>query len=119
MKAILLVLGVCSAGPAIAQQDEWITLGRTDTATWEMKPHSLSFTELRGVPGVMIVGQVTMRKTERVKLGKWYVSISDCERGMGQLVVLSIDGEYQYKNDFAFDARTATSGVAEYICALR
>jgi hypothetical protein len=115
---MFLVLGACLVGPAIAQDDEWITVGRTDKMTWHMKPGSLTFTEMQdNVPVVMVVGRTTEHATRRTTVYKWYIPVSDCERGMGELFVLNIGGESQSKHDFVYGSGSAASGLAEYICA--
>ena len=117
-RVMLLVLA-CLARPALAQDDEWITVGRTDKMTWHVKSGSVTLTEMQGnVPVVMVVGRITVHATSRIALYKWYVSVSDCTRGMGQVVALTVDGEYRYRQDFAYGGSSASAGLAEYICAL-
>ena len=117
-RAMLLVLA-CLLRPAVAQDEAWITVGRTDKMTWHVKPGSVTLTEMQGnVPVVMVIGRITVHATSRITLYKWYVSVSDCERGMGELVALTLDGVYRYKQDFVYGAETAAAGMAAYICAL-
>ena len=120
MKLTVLALGACLAGPAAAQDDEWITVGRTDKMTWHVKSGSVTVTDIHGEgPVVMVVGRITVHATSRITVYKWYVSLGDCERGMGQMVALAISGEYRYKQDFAYGNGSAASGLAEHICALK
>lgn len=120
MKLIFLALGACLAGPAAAQDDEWIMVGRTDKMTWHVKSGSVTVTELQGSgPVVMVVGRITVHATSRITVYKWYVSLSDCERGMGQVVALTTSGEYRYRQEFAYGDGSAASGLAEHICALK
>ena len=115
----VVVLGSCLVGSAAAQDDEWITVGRTDQMTWHVRSGSLTVTEMQGnVPVVMVVGRITVHETSRITLYKWYVSVSDCERRMGQVVALTIGGEYRYKKDFVYGNSTAASGLAQYLCTL-
>ena len=115
-----LVLGACLMGPAVAQDDQWIMVGRTDTMTWHVRSGSLTVTEMQGnVPVVMVDGRITVHETSRITLYKWYVPVSDCTRGMGQIIALNMDGQYRYKVDFVAGDGSAASGMAEYICALR
>ena len=115
----LLVVGASLMGPAAAQDDEWITVGRTDQMTWHVRSGSLTVTEMQGnVPVVMVVGRITVHETSRITLYKWYVPVSDCERGRGQIVALTIGGEYRYKKDFVYGDSAAASGLAQYLCNL-
>src|SRR5262245_14809154 len=101
MRFIALVVIALLANVAAAQDDVWIAIGRTDKATWHAKSGSVSFTEVQGnVPVVMVVGRMTVLATSRVTVYKWYVSVDDCKRGSGQVVVLSINDEYRYKLDY-------------------
>jgi hypothetical protein len=119
-KLTVLALGACLAGPAAAQDDEWITVGRTDKMTWHVKSGSVTVSEMEGNgPVVMVVGRNIVHATSRITVYKWYVSLSDCERGMGQVVALTTSGEYRYRQDFAYGNGSAASGLAEYICALK
>lgn len=120
MRLIALLLGACLLGPAAAQDDNWIAIGRTDQATWHVKSGSVSVTEIQGnVPVVMVVGRITVHETSRVTMYKWYVSLNDCERGRGQVVALTISDQYRYKQDFVYGDDSAASGLAQYICGLR
>jgi hypothetical protein len=115
---MVLGFGACLVGPAVAQDDEWITVGRTGKMTWHMKSGSLTFTEMQdSVPVVMVVGRTTEHATGRMTVYKWYIPVRDCERGMGDLFVLSIGGEPKSKHDFVYGSASAASGLAEYICA--
>jgi methylase of polypeptide subunit release factors len=120
MRTILLVLGACLMSPAAAQDDDWITVGRTDKATWHVKPGSVALAEVQAnLPVVMVVGRITVHATSRMTVYKWYVPVSDCERGMGQVVALTLSGEYRHKQDFVSGDGSAAAGLAQYICGLR
>jgi hypothetical protein len=94
-------------------------VGRTDKTTWHVKAGSATVTELQGVPVVLVVGRITVHATSRMTVYKWYVSINDCERGMGQVVVLDTSDAYRYKQAFLFGDDSAASGLARHICDLR
>jgi hypothetical protein len=119
MRLALLFVAACLVDPAAAQDDVWITVGHTDKMTWHVKAGSVTVTEMQAnVPVVMVVGRITVHATSRTTLYKWYIPVSECEGGMGQVVVLSIGGEYRYKQDFTRGDGSAASGLAEYICGL-
>jgi hypothetical protein len=119
MRMMVLVFVACLASLAAAQDDIWITVGRTDKTSWHVKAGSATATEMQGVPVVLVIGRITVHATSRMTVYKWYVSISDCERGMGQVVVLDSNDAYRYKQEFVSGDDSAASGLAKYICDLR
>jgi len=116
---LVLALVASLASLAAAQDDVWITVGRTDKTTWHVKAGSATVTEMQGVPVVLVIGRITVHATSRMTAYKWYVLVSDCERGRGQVVVLDMNDAYQYKQDFMYGDDSAASGLAKYICDLR
>ena len=119
MRLILLLVIAGIASLAAAEDDIWISAGRTDKATWQVKAGSATVTEMQGVPVVLVVGRMTVNATGRTTVYKWYVSVRDCERGMGQMVALTPDDQYRFRQPFAIGDDTAASGLAKYICAVR
>ncbi len=99
-----------------AQQD-WIRIAETDESSWHVRPGSLELSRTKGqVPIALVVGRVSNRKSQQVSLYKWYVSVADCQREMGKLVTLNVDGSYAFENDFVFGSGNVASGMAESIC---
>ena len=49
---------------------------------------------------------------------QWYVTLEDCRAGHGKMVILDMDGEYQYENDFAADGGTVSTDIAEVRCVI-
>lgn len=47
-----------------------------------------------------------------------YVSVSDCKRERGKVVTLSLDGVYQYANDFILGGGTVATAIAERLCSM-
>ena len=85
--------------------------------TWEVKPGSLELSKTKGqVPIVVVVGRVSNQSSRQITLSKWYVSIKDCEREMGKVVTLNLDGQYRFENDFVFGGGNVATAMAESIC---
>ena len=98
-------------------QEKWINVASSDDSSWEVQPRSLEETKTKGGNEIAaVVGRIANKKTKKVELRKWYVSIEDCDRKMGKLVTLDIDGKFQFENDFVFGAGTIATSVAEGIC---
>jgi hypothetical protein len=99
-----------------AQQD-WIPIAETDETLWHVRPGSLELSRTKGqVPIALVVGRISSRKTQQISLYKWYVSMADCQREMGKLVTLNVDGSYAFENDFVFGSGNVASSMAESIC---
>lgn len=101
---------------AHAQQD-WIRIAETDETMWHVRPGSLEISRTKGqVPIALVVGRISSRKNQQISLYKWYVSMADCQREMGKLVTLNVDGSYAFENDFVFGSGNVASSMAESIC---
>ena len=110
--ALVALLTTC----AMAQSD-WIVIGETDDSKWEIKPGSLEVSKTKSQTNIaVVVGRVTDRKTNIISLYKWYVSLSDCKRELGQIVSLNIDGSYSFENSFVFGSGNVASSMAKNIC---
>jgi hypothetical protein len=118
MRMMVPVLAAGLASLAAAQDDIWISVGRTDKAAWQVKAGSGTVTEVQGAPVVVVVGRMITQATNRTTVQKWYVSVSDCERGMGQVVALTLDDRYQYRQPFVLGDESAPAGLARHICDL-
>lgn len=114
--AMLTVLALLIVGGARAQSD-WVNIGDTDDSLFDIQAGSLE--ELRtkgGTPIAAVVGRATTKASKTIDIRKWYVSIEDCERKMGKLVTLDVDGKYRFENDFVFGAGSVASSLAAAIC---
>lgn len=110
----LLILSVC--GITLAQT-EWVNIGETDTSVWDIQAGSLEESKTKaGIPIVVVVGRVSTKSTKNIDVRKWYVSIEDCDRKMGKIVTLDVDGKYRHETDVVFGAGSIGSMVAEMIC---
>lgn len=103
---------------ALAQPTEWVTIAISrDNAAWDVQPSSLEFKKTReGVPVYVVVGRIRSGTNSRIDLYKWYVSVEDCNRGLGKVISLSISGDYRFDNDFVVGGGNIASSMAEAIC---
>lgn len=113
----LLVVAACSSAMA---DDNWVVTGASEERGTEFsikKESGLITKNKAGDDIFVVVGRVTYKKTTKIDLEKWYVKYSDCINKQGQLVTLSLGGDYLYENDFVFNAGSIASANAEFICA--
>jgi hypothetical protein len=102
---------------AVLAQQDWIPVAETEKSTWHVKPGSLEIAKTKGqVDIVAVVGRFANKSTSKIDLHKWYVAVSDCQRQMGKVVTLNIDGTFAFENDFVFGSGSVASGLAEAIC---
>lgn len=98
-------------------QDRWITVAESYESVFAIQPGSLEETRtIGGLEIAAVVGRSLDKKTRRIELRKWYVTLQDCSRKLGKLVTLRLDGTYFFDNDFVFGSETIASQVAEIIC---
>ena len=98
-------------------QQEWYEVASTDETFWEVQGGS--FEEVRtkgGDPIAVVVSRATTRATKRIDLRKSYVPLASCEKKMGKVVTLDLDGKFRYENDFVVGGGTVASAIAEFIC---
>lgn len=114
--AFCLGVGLLLCTQAIAQND-WVSIGGTADVAYHIKAGSLETTLTKAkVPIAVVVCRTTRKSTQEVIVYKWYVTLSDCERKMGQLVSLGVDGAFRFENEFVFSAGNMSSDIAESIC---
>lgn len=96
----------------------WIYIAEADDGTkFEAKPGSFEFSKNRSnIPVAVLVGRQFEQKSKKIELRKWYVTASDCHNKMGQLITLSVGGDFKFDNDFVFDGGTVASTIAKFIC---
>lgn len=117
MKRILIVLFALVAVGFSAAQTDWVNIGDTDDSVWDIQSGSLEESRTKGGTSIVaVVGRVTTKASKQIDVRKWYVSVDDCERKMGKLVTLDIEGKYKYENEIVFGAGSIGSSVAEMIC---
>jgi len=113
---ILALAALLYSFPAISADNTWVTIAETDGGKWQIKSGSLEFTSNKSNVAIAVVIGRTISKKQQIDLYKWYVTAPDCKAGMGQLVSLSLQGEFKFENDFVEDGGNIASAVAEIIC---
>jgi hypothetical protein len=120
MKTWITALSLALVGTAVlADNDAWITVSSTKKHLYEVKRGSFERTTNKAGEeiGLVIARQTTqLDDPKQITLEKWYVRASECQRGMGKLVTLTLSGEFSYENDFIIDGGTVASANAQAIC---
>lgn len=110
-----------TAAPPPENDSEWIPITQNieDTQFYSGKKGSFEITTTKsGLNVATIIGQTEDRKQKSATYNKWYVSIDDCDAGMGKLVVLKINGEYSFEGDFVSGGKNIASRIADVICEI-
>lgn len=118
---LLLTLQPIFAQVTEKEDSQWIYLLKNseNTETYSAKKGSFEITSTKsGTEIALILGQIQNHKTNKFNYKKWYVAISDCERGMGKIVVLKVNGDYDFESDFVADGNNIASGIADAICSI-
>lgn len=113
----LLLSVVCSL--AVADNESWVPVASIKSTGTEFSIKKGSGELLQNKAGesiYVVVGRDHSKKDSRVELQKWYVRAQDCQSKQGQLVSLSLKGEFLFENDFVFNAGSVASTIAEAIC---
>jgi hypothetical protein len=114
--SLFLSITLSNHNTAHAQQ-EWYEVGSTDESIWEVQSGSFEETRTKGGdPIVVMISRVTNKSTKRIDLRKTYVPVASCEKRMGKVVTLDLDGKFRYENDFLIGGGTIASGLAEFVC---
>jgi hypothetical protein len=120
MKTWITAISFALVGTAVlADNDAWIAISGTKKHLYEVKRGSFERTTNKAGEEI---GLVVARQTsqlddpKQITLEKWYVRTSDCQRGMGKLVTLTLNGDFSYENDFIIDGGTVASTNAQTIC---
>jgi hypothetical protein len=94
----------------------WMLL-RTLRLKVSLKKGTGEFTKTKGGDDILVVvARYFDKKSNSISLEKKYVKLADCVEKQGQIVTLSLQGEYQYENDFVFSSGSIASATAELIC---
>ena len=113
---VLYFVVLLGSNIAYAQQD-WFAVAGTDESTWEVQNGSFEEVQTKGGELIaVVISRVTNKSTKRIDLRKTYVSLASCEKKMGKVVTLDLDGKFRYENDFLLGGGTVASGLAEFIC---
>jgi PBP1b-binding outer membrane lipoprotein LpoB len=116
MRLLAFLICIGCAINASAESD-WVNVGSNESHSYDVQAASFEETTTKdGAPILVALGRSLNKKTSRVEVNKWSVSIADCNRKMGTFVVLDINGKRQVENDFAFGAGNVSSVIAETLC---
>ena len=108
-----------AAEPKSSEKSEWllITSSSDDTRAYSAKIGSFEITTTKGgISVAMILGQIENKANNSVTYKKWYVSTSDCESGIGKLVALKVNGDYDVEADYVSKGNSIASHIADAIC---
>lgn len=120
---VVLVAGLLPSN-AISQtkpQSEWIliTQNSDDTKFYSGKRGSYELSSTKaGTPIALIMGQIEDKKAKNVTYSKWYVTTADCESGLGKLVLLKVNGDFDGETDYVAKGNNIASGIGDMICAI-
>lgn len=118
---LLLTLQPLFAQETAKEDSQWIYIAKNseNTDTYSAKKGSFEITSTKsGTEIALILGQIENHKNNKFKYNKWYVATSDCERGMGKIVILKVNGDYDFESDFVADGNNIASGIADFICSV-
>lgn len=116
-KRILVAVVFAAASTASYADDQWVTLGETERHLYRAKLDTFELSENKGGEAIVVaVGQVEDRNNSTVEVQRWYVTTSDCERGIGDLVILEANGTYITSVDFVLQGASIASGKADGLC---
>ena len=115
-----LILAASFTSTAVASDDGWtVVFAKTDTNEYTMKVDSFEVTTTKGGDEVAsVIGRDMDTKKNRVTVEKWYVKTTDCTKGYGTLVILSITGEYKYESSFVEKDGSIGAAIADVICGV-
>lgn len=97
----------------------YITKNSENTDTYSAKKGSFEITSNKsGTEIALVLGQVQQKKNNQFNYNKWYVTTSDCEMGMGKIVILKVNGDYYFETDFVAEGNNIASAIADFICSV-
>ena len=116
MKKLVSIFVFLTLSLPLLADESWIYIASSAESIWYGQPGSFEEVNTKaGVPIAAILGKIQNTKTSHIDLYKWYVSLSDCERNLGKLVTLDIDGNYRFDNDYVKGSGNVASQIAEFI----
>lgn len=109
----ILLVAACSSVMA----DGWVQTTSNDTHQFSIKKGTGEITKNKAGEDIFVViGRMYGKKSKKIDLEKWYVTVADCLKKEGKLVTLSLAGDFMYENDFVFQGGSIASANAELIC---
>jgi hypothetical protein len=117
MRSVVIAVAASLAASAGYADTRWIRLSESNDMVWEVKPGSLDASRTKGGADIaVVVGRVRHVKNKNVSVYQWYVTLEDCDREMGKVVSLDMDGKFRFETEFVFSAGSVASIMAEAIC---
>ncbi len=111
--ALFLVIGV--HGGALAQ--DWLNLAETDAMRWDGRAGTVGFGKNRGGENIVYAeGRRFAKDNNHIEFVKWYIKVSDCQRGHGKLVTTSMNGDFKWENDIVLQGGSVASSLADTLC---
>jgi hypothetical protein len=110
-----------AAPPTTASTSDWVLLTQNsdDSQFYSGKRGSYELTTTKNRTSVAtILGQTENKNDKTVTYNKWYVSTSDCDAGMGKLVVLKLNGDFAFEAAFVSKGTNIASGIADVVCGI-
>lgn len=108
-----------AASPNTPAESEWVVIAQNsdDTTFYSGKSGSFEITTTKaGTRIAMILGQIEDKKLKTVTYNKWYVTTADCDAGIGKLVVLKVNGDFDNETDYVSKGKNIASGIGDMIC---
>lgn len=97
---------------------DWLLVAESDIAKSYVKVGSIEL-GLNDSNEPIVFGTFRLvTKQRQVLLGREYVKLADCRRGYGKLVSTTLDGTYQFQNDFIFDGENVAAEKAQLLCGV-
>lgn len=115
MKKLIATL-LMAVTPLVYAAD-WITITESKTSTFQGLKGSFKLGQNdAGVPIGYIKGRLINNEKNTIELVSWYVTIEDCWKEEGKMVVVDKFGNFQLESDFVFGMQSAGARIAEAIC---
>lgn len=115
----VILLGLLLAGSTSAFAQEWVEMTSSDSDVYSAKRGSFDVGKNKGGETIaVVIGSTYKKASNSYSYGKWYVTATDCEAGMGTLVSLSTRGEFKFETEFVAGGNSVASGIADTICSL-
>lgn len=110
------LLGLLGSAAAAA---DWLAFAESRSHRYEVLNRTARITMTpRGEEAAMTRGRIFNKAARTTDLVSWYVTRTDCVRGLGTLVVLDPAGTPRSRADFVFNSGTVASRIAASLCSV-
>lgn len=119
VRKILCLSILLTTSTVYAQEDGWylVTASSDGNHSYSIKLGSGERSQnKKGELITVVVGKTSDKKLRKIEIVKWYVTDADCSQEYGNLIVLTVDGTYQFESPFAKGSRNIASSIAGTIC---